>query len=301
MPDNEDRERELAKREVIPRTLAHMDHDSFDHIYQLVQEQLWLERRSRSLSALWNSCNNDEEKKLVTSLIRRFQYLYGHLLEDAYLRAVNHVVNNWELQPNETLFVAITGDASPDGSQAVIQGMKSRIPAETGWREELFLTRISDLKKKRKLAEKTIVLVEDFLGTGNKFFRQLAAVSELLKERGVDEPKVRLITVAAMEQCKALLDAEGVIYYCDKWLKRGISDYEKDADIAAAIANMRALESRLKSPTNRRKYVPHLGYRKSESLVYFEAISIPNNVFPIFWWPTDSNNNNRTPMFPRIP
>lgn len=297
-PLDEDPARDAAKQQEIPRSLAPLDYSSFSHVFGLMSQRPWLEHRAKGLIALWNSCEDDEERTLVSELILRFDYLYGHVLDAAYARAMNHVVAIWALSPKDTLFVAITGDTSPDGSQAVIQGLKSKIPAGSKWSEGSFLTRITDLKEKRNLENKTIVLVEDFLGTGNKFFKQLKAVNLLLNELGVEQPKIRLLTIAAMEKCREQLESNNVLYFCDAWLKRGISDHKAGPEIPKAIATMKKLEGRLMRRFDG-QWLPHLGYGKSESLVYFEAISIPNNVFPIFWWPKDFNRNNRSPMFTR--
>jgi len=41
----------------------------------------------------------------------------------------------------------------------------------------------------------------------------------------------------------------------------------------------------------------HLGRKESESLFWIRNRSIPNNVFPIFWWKLNKKKSSRKPLF----
>jgi len=291
-------DRDEAKSQVIGRAQNPLNYESFLDVFKLIKERAWLDHRNESLVSLWNFCTDANEWELVRDLILLFDYINGNSLDTAYSNIMRHVLSTWAMKPGETLFIAIADDASPDGSQAVIQGLKSKIPPATSWGERHFLTRIQDLSDKKNLNEKTFILVEDFLGTGDKLVEQLGKVKDLLGQLGVAAPKIRLVVVAAMERSREVLESSGITYYCDRWLRRGISDHRSAVEAAEAIKLMKGLERRLQRMVNG-QILPHLGYGKSESLVYLENISIPNNVFPIFWWPNDANRKYRNPMFTR--
>ena len=44
----------------------------------------------------------------------------------------------------------------------------------------------------------------------------------------------------------------------------------------------------------------NIRYKESESLFNLESYNVPNNVFPIFWWPQLKDNNYHKTLFRRL-
>ena len=90
-----------------------------------------------------------------------------------------------------------------------------------------------------------------------------------------------------------------VDYYSVYWLKKGINELIEEAGRESAIQSMMELENKLQKRYQGKK-LPNFGYKGSEALYALEANNIPNNVFPIFWWPFYKGGNSRKTFFSRI-
>ena len=66
-------------------------------------------------------------------------------------------------------------------------------------------------------------------------------------------------------------------------LPKGISDCYVGVALAQAISEMKAAEAVLAKSNGKRK-LRSFGYKATEALYAIDGTSIPNNVFPLFWW-----------------
>jgi hypothetical protein len=102
-----------------------------------------------------------------------------------------------------------------------------------------------------------------------------------------------------MESAKTVFDSlpiEG--YFACIWLSRGISDAYVGDTLVERTQSMIELEALLAESFRGRKLsLYNFGYRRSEALYSLEAYNIPNNVFPIFWWPSLKSGKPRNTMF----
>lgn len=126
-----------------------------------------------------------------------------------------------------------------------------------------------------KLSNYQIVLVDDFIGTGET---AVGAVSYLLKLAPfIPKERIKVLSIVAMEKGINELKNIDIKTYCNYVLNKAISDFYKDKELANAIQMMEGIETRIK------KLKPefHFGYKQSEALVCMERC--PNNTFPIYW------------------
>ena len=82
-------------------------------------------------------------------------------------------------------------------------------------------------------------------------------------------------------------------------LNKGITEQLDGEEKSEAVKNMKSLEKKLGGRLNG-KFFPTFGYERSESLYAIEPYNIPNNVFPIFWWPKYKNRKYRKTIFKRL-
>jgi hypothetical protein len=81
-------------------------------------------------------------------------------------------------------------------------------------------------------------------------------------------------------------------------LKKGISSYFTGALFRAAVKRMFRLESRLAQVVDENR-LQNFGWGHSEALYGMEHGNVPNNVFPIFWWPETRDGKRRQTLLRR--
>jgi hypothetical protein len=268
-------------------------------LVRLTLDHQWLEPLSEALGELWNLCENDTEHELIEDLINRYTCLDLSSLDSIGDTTAKQVCVDWGLLPATTLLVATSDNSEADGSQLFLQSIKNKFAGYEDWREANFC---NNVKSSIDLLSKVtnVILMDDFIGTGNTIGRRIVWYRKKLKEKGL-EKKVRLfvISIAGMEFSKSTLDSYNIDYFCPVWLKKGISDFYTGAELVKYQAAMEAIEARLE-PVVKSLHLPEFGYKKSEALFAIAHFNVPNNVFPIFWWPEEIPNKRRNTLFKRL-
>ncbi|MGD1046289.1 MAG: hypothetical protein ABR936_13350 [Bacteroidota bacterium] len=281
----------------LKRASKKIEHDDFVKLMKLTLKQSWLEEESEALIELWNLCKFTSEQELVFNLLLRFKYLNSSEIKKHGIEIADHIMNVWNLPSKGTRIVAVSDNRDADGSQMLIQSLKNKF-VTNNWKENNFINNIGDGVK---LARKNynIILLDDFIGTGNTIERRVKWTQNKIAEKKKKNITIRVVCLAALEIAKSKLDTLGIEYYSPIWLRRGISDHFVDQELTKAVEDMKRLESEL-APKYNGQNIPSFGYKKSESLFVIEAFNVPNNVFPIFWWPVLSNYKRRNTLLKRL-
>lgn len=281
---------------IINRANNKIDSKDFLKLTQLHMEFEWLTYESEALFDLWCLSDNNEQKDLIEHLIKNFSFIDGRKLIEASKNLSNQIESIWGLIPANTFIVATCGDDKPDGSQSIIQILKNKF--SVNWKESNFYNSLP--KGANEISDNSnIILVDDFIGTGDTIVRKLKYLNTTIKKRSLTGVTVRIICLAAMDFSKKVLDNLDVEYYSVHWLKKGINELIKEGEREAATQSMEQLENKLKREYHGKK-LPNFGYNRSEALYALEANNIPNNVFPIFWWPFYKGGSERKTLFRRI-
>ncbi|NQT94200.1 MAG: hypothetical protein HQ559_15675 [Lentisphaerae bacterium] len=298
MNDSLDEEPEAVR--CLPRAASHMPPRTFVELFDLITSAEWLEPKMDSLLALWNLCDNDDQQQLLRDLFRNFTYMDGASLGNAVKGMVDHFLGEWELKPEKTIIVATAGGTDADGSQLLLQYLKSAFPATLGWDEGCFVNTIGSGPHKAE-NDGAVVLVDDFVGTGKTAKRKTEWLMKRLRELRKTECSVRFASLAAMRDARDLLDAMEVEYFSTMWLQKGISHNYEGKKLEAYILAMAALEDKLATEWKGKPLATyHFGYERSEALYALHACNTPNNVFPIFWWPKLRREPHRATMLQRL-
>ena len=129
--------------------------------------------------------------------------------------------------------------------------------------------------KQLDLTRSQIVLVDDFVGTGETASKAVKYVHELLPE--VKNDSICVLCIVTMQNGKTVLENQGIRVFDHVVCKRGISDYYTEPQLDNAIAEMQGIEKTLQNLKPDYRF----GYMQSEALVCMERC--PNNTFPIYW------------------
>lgn len=122
----------------------------------------------------------------------------------------------------------------------------------------------------------TIVLVDDFVGTGETAINAVDFVRELQPSLK-DNSKIIVLCIVALHEGIKKLAKIGVKTYCSLERRKEISEEIIDRERDAAKKMMVDIESHL----TKLKEEFRFGYNDSEALVCMERC--PNNTFPIYW------------------
>lgn len=284
-----------------PRSQSKMRRDIFVLTANLMVERPWLQQsaRSRALADLMEMAENQDEQKLILELLGRFHFIDQDKAEKNFSAIRDQVITEWALAPQDTIILGSSDKNFSKSSDAMLYFLKPKFSGIQGWTQNLFLT---NLRAATEVNKKTfnIVMVDDFIGTGNDISRKINWLLGELSQKG-KIAKIYVCVLAAMEQSKSVLETLCTSYFVNTWLSRGISDFYQAADLAQSIQMMKNLEDKLSPRIGNKKLKCYsFGYKQSEALYHYENGNSPNNVFPLFWWEYQKPKLKRNPLFPRL-
>lgn len=273
---------------------------TFYDIYALLEQYQWLKSFLSPLIELWNLCDKKDQQELLKILIGRFTFIDVVQL-DKIAKGIFEKTQEWGLNSANTYIAAIADSNEIDGSIAGLQFMKNKFPSTKGWKERNFYSSIIEAATRIKTND-NIILFDDFIGTGKTMIAKIDYIVKKYKERAVKPRSIKIVAYAAMEfGVRNINEKHDYEIYAPFLLKRGLTDFETDESLEAKKALMISLESKLGKKFKRLKLNDHsLGYRGSETLFQIYGHNCPNNLFPVFWWPTLEDGTERNTIFQRV-
>lgn len=283
---------------IVPRALEKMDHSDFLELFHLNSDCPWLQSESEGMIELWNFCNEKTEREMISALLRMFEVVDSSKLKNYGEQVASVITDQWDAKPAKARIVAVSDKLEADGSQAFLQSLKNKFTNTEGWAEKNF---INDMREAVNVAKDgwTIILLDDFIGTGKTITRKTDWYLKELVSAGKNSVNVKVVAIAGMESSRSCLDYLDVECFCPIWLRKGITDQFAGAELLKMTKAMMELEKKL---ANKFKglFLQSFGYGKSEALFCVEAYNVPNNVFPIFWWPVLKDHSRRKTLFKRL-
>jgi hypothetical protein len=290
---------EPTEADLIARSARKLDRETFTILFKLTTAQPWLERRQSELLDTMDVCTSVEEQSLLCDLLYRFTYLFGSKLEDDILKIIGQLADGWLCSPDKTMIVAINRSNFSDSSQSLLWHLKPAVGALQGWGTNNFVAKMNDAVTLAGDRD-TIVLVDEFVGTGETMAKAIEWLQKKLEEIE-KRPTIYVCVLAAMEASRSRVEKTGVAFFSANWLRRGISDYYSGTALRDAVLRMERLETELQPKIAGRTLKKYLfGYKRSESLYCLEHGNTPNNVFPVFWWPELKGGKLRNPLLRRL-
>lgn len=249
----------------------------------MFNEQEWTRELQAELVALWQLCETRDQQLLLRRLILSFVVL-DQKAELSACRAINEQFQAWGLDASTTRVVAVADDGEVDGSTAGLQKLKNKIIPYESWHSRFYPSIASSMKEIQN--GDSVVLFDDFIGTGNKVGKKVDWIRRFGFQNGI-EFSLHCISFAGMRfGLKNLADSWGLPVFSALELERGISEMMSEDEVPAALALMRQIESKLSARYKNKKVRDYsMGYGGSEALYFWMNDNCPNNVFPIFWWP----------------
>lgn len=269
---------------------AHISADALHDMFLLYDAQPWVKQLHEELTELWSMCNSRPQQVLVRDLIKDF-CMFDAALEAEACKKFDRQIQNWGLSPSTTWIVAVANSGEVDGSAAGLQKLKNKVLPYESWHSRF----ISNIPAAAAMIEKgdKVILFDDFIGSGKKMLRKIGWLTNILKDRGIEDFSMFCACFSGMELgIQHVARESSAPIFSPIVLKRGISDRYVGDELKAALADMKEIEDQL-SPTYKGKKLTDytMGFEKSESLYCAINDNCPNNVFPILWWAINKNNS----------
>lgn len=291
--------RENTEANTIERSPQKMDREPLRQLFQLSLAQPWLETRQSELFETMDLCQDVNEQGLVCDLLFRFKYVPADELNDCLAQIGDKITNVWRCNPERTKIVAINRSDYSDSSQHILWLLKPIFADYHGWNTTSFVAKMSDAVPLTG-NENSIVLIDEFSGTGRTMAKAIGWYRQKLTDKGVSA-KIYVCCLAAMQKgIEAIQKDSDGLFVCHV-LQRGISDHYEGEALTAATAIMERLEGVLAPKVGHEELSKYkFGYKRSETLYYYQNGNPVNNIFPIFWWKELKETKRWRPIFRRI-
>lgn len=274
----------------------------FNIIFHLSKKQPWLDKVVEPLNQLlFDECQDNEERELILNLIDRFTYIEDNECWEYLTSMANYIIKIPGLDFDSTQIVGLAGDSNSDSSQYILYGLKGilgQLDCSITKFETNFQKACGNCKKYNL---STIILVDEFVGTGQTVLGRIKKIKEQFVQVKIDEPsyKIHVTSLVATEQGVEFLKERGIDINVQLLLKKGIDDYHSNSEAKKLKERMINLENRCLSKKYKNTNMPSLGYGQAQATYYRLNINVPNSVFPIFWWNKNANNQNRKVLIHR--
>lgn len=272
--------------------------DEFDWIFRMISEQReLLTGRSDALSELYRMCDSEEQLNLISSLLKRFDYVDANRYTSLLDQMADYIFNIGYPE-NEIGITAITIKMDADSSQEILQNIKVPLGLKFGHRVlDSNMLNEKNLLRNYQLGCRHFIAIDEFTGTGST----IVARYNRFKEFNLKKATIEFCIMSGMEDALIHVQNAGIKIKIFNMLRKGISEYYPTEEIQSNLNHMYALESKLAVKIHKKKLADHsLGFRQAESLYYKYLGNIPNNVFPIFWWKEYAGNRTRKTLFTRV-
>lgn len=277
-----------------------MDKDKFRLIFELGKKQPWLIKKYVELeNLLWLECDDEQKRELILELLYRFKHISASRFSKHLESLARKIVQDKSLSDSTTQLVAMAADANADSSQYLLYGLKP-IMERLGWRDykqvNTFGSSFRAYKQNNKL--KNIVLIDEFIGTGQTVLGRVKALRAVYENAGIKDTKIIVKVVACTRQGMDAVQSESIDIDSEIILEKGISDFYDPLVAKDKLSIMLSMESSLLDSYKDIK-MPSLGYGGTESLYVRDDGNTPNSVFPIFWWPFLKAGDERKTLLTR--
>lgn len=255
-----------------------------------------LKGKENSLYNLYDICVSAEQRELVRQLLLDFNEMTAEVFNLCLIEMSKHILS-YGYPMDECMVTAMAHDHMPDSSQGVLNSIKVHLGLQ-GFPTRNYCNRADHCKKNIKGTNIShFFVVDDFVGSGTTVLARKKTFEE--KFQGVPFT-LSFVIGAGMSEAINSLKVQGIDIYCAYVMDKGISNGTQ-AEINHKLTLMADIETRLAATINRTDLNDyHLGYKQTEALFCRKNENCPNNVFPLFWWKEDLQNNHRDTLFVRV-
>jgi hypothetical protein len=274
------------------------DRDVFNTVFSLMARQPWLAEKNEALSnMLFEECKCIRTREMLIDVLSNFFYLSNQSYMQSLEALALEVIEEGNIE-TETQFVAMAGGADSDSSHSVLYGLKFFF-AKHGWKLFKGVSSFgAAYKTYTRSGQKNIIVVDDFVGSGQTVIGRSAELFRVFKNAGVEDFKISFKVLVSTEFGLAAVKEAGIEVTTQHVIKKAIDDRYPEALASEYRDLMIAFESCLSKEFNGIE-MPSLGYNGAQAAYCREQTNSPNSVFPVFWWPVSRSNEDRLTLLHR--
>lgn len=271
----------------------------FVRLSHLHEKYYWLSFNEGGIETLWEMAPDEDTKEMIVTLLGEFVVVGDRKAVFDCKRIAEIIDQDWGLSYEDTYITAICDNARPDGSQAILQKLKNQL--QRTWHGDHLFNSLP-VAVNRILDGYRLVVLDDFIGTGQTVEQKIKYARGVFSRRGI-QVDIYVCSLAIMEFARSKIDSLGLSAFESVYsLKKGITETFDEPIRAEYVRLMLQLENKLHFIRDQRNRF-EFGFGRSESLFSIGGENIPNNVFPIFWWPyvlSDGRRKEIDTVFRRI-
>lgn len=276
-----------------------MNKERFNLMLNIIRSQPWLGDKTDELEhVLFSECQCNTSRQLVSEIIDRFLYINR---EDNYKlidSLANEIISKYSDRESSTLITAMGTGSATDSSQLVAYTLKP-IMEKKKWRRHAIINDFGAVYKQyKKTKHNHIVLIDEFVGSGQTVLGRVESIHTQLKNAGVQDYSIAVKVLVSTEFGLGNVTAAGIDMTAQRLVKKGIDDYYSSEDAAQHRDLMKFVERNLSAEYEGRA-MPSLGYNEAQATYYREDGNTPNSVFPIFWWAFNCDGEDRHVLMTR--
>ncbi len=289
----------LVKAGSVQANSTTMKKEQFNFVLNIVRAQPWLGDKIDELEhVLFSECQCDASRQLISEIIDKFLYVNR---ENNYLlieSLASEIINEYSDRESTTLITAMGTGSATDSSQLIAYTLKP-IMEKKKWRRHAIINDFGAVYKQyKRTGHNHIVLIDEFVGSGQTVLGRVGSIHTQLKNAGVLDYSISVKVLVSTELGYGVVTSAGIEMSAQKLIKKGIDDYYSLEDAAQYRDLMRAIEGNLSTEYEGRE-MPSLGYNDAQAAYYREDGNTPNSVFPVFWWAFDCNGKERNVLMIR--
>ena len=246
---------------------------------------------------LFDECQCERSRDMIINIVSGFFYLSGEQYNHA-LESLAREVTAEEDYQSRTQVVAMAVDSGTDSSQEVLYNLKFVFP-KFGWLDFKGVSlSTAAYRTYAKTNRNNIVVVDDFVGSGQTVKNRHKAITAQFKDNNVTDYTISFkVLVATKDGLQAVKEA-GISITTQHEIHKAIDDCYSEEVAAEYRALMLELEGGLSKEYGGRA-IPSLGFNGAQAAFCRERANTPNSVFPIFWWPFRDNLDPRLTILHR--
>lgn len=251
-------------------------------VNKIFKANKWVEKDEQEL-VFDGFCNlflllDAEQRKLILELTRNYQWITQSEYQDKFLQALDTIGADELTKISKIYFFPII---KPEDEHKVKSGehllymVKSykRLMRKYSHIKFEFPPDFEHLEKLDIKDGELLFLVDDYIGSGETFD---FCMEEIDKNPLFTPALIRIVCIAIQEETSINLSAKGYAVHESLIIKKGITDFNVQLDIAHKKSLMREIERHV--PGSRSV---SLGYNETEALI--TMMRTPDNTFPVFW------------------
>ena len=149
-----------------------------------------------------------------------------------------------------------------------------------------------------RFGRKNIIVVDDFVGSGQTVIGRHAELLRVFNREGVEGFRVSFKVLVSTELGYEAVKAAGIQMTAQYVIKKAIDD-NYPAPLAVEYRELMVAFERCLSAEFNGIEMPSLGYNGAQAAYCREQANSPNSVFPVFWWPVSDSDKDRFTLLHR--